>query len=125
MSSGCGNTNVFKLYEELKRLPFAVSRSNWRDTDIAVITKIVPKGEYGTAYAFPVHEGQPNDHFAYHRPWREKMIMPNAGSYQWRHIDLPESEIQTLIETFQNTVAPLFEFCPTESYTLRELDHYE
>lgn len=117
--------NVFNIYAELKRLPFAVSRQNWLDTDFVVVTKIVPKGDYGIAYGFPVHDGQPNDHFAYHRPWREQMIMPNAGSYQWRHIDLLEDEIQGLVETFQSTVAPLFEFGPTESYTLRELDDYE
>lgn len=117
--------NVFNIYSELERLPFAVSRQNWPDSEFVVITKIVPKGDYGTAYGFPVNDGQPNDHFAYHRPWREQMIMPNAGSYQWRLIDIPEADIQSLIQTFENTVAPLFEFAPPESYTLRELDNYE
>ena len=117
--------NVFNLYAELGRLPFAVSRHNWLDTDYVVVTKIVPKGDYGTVYGFPVRDGEPNDHFAYHRPWREQMIMPNAGSYQWRYIDISEAEIQGLVQTFQTTVAPLFEFAPSENYTPNELDDYE
>lgn len=117
--------NVFSIFSELKRLPFAVSRQNWLDSDYVVVTKIVPKGDYGTAYGFPVRGGQPNDHFAYHRPWREQMIVPNSGSYQWRRIDIPDTEIQAIIATFESTVAPLFEFAPAESYTLKELDSYD
>lgn len=117
--------NVFNIYTEVGKLPFAVSRQNWLDCDYVVVTKIIPKGDYGTAYGFPVHNGQPNEHFAYHRPWREKMVMPNAGSFQWRLIAISEDELEKLIQTFETTVAPLFEFTPGESYTLRELDSYE
>ncbi len=118
-------TNIFKLYTELDKLPFAASRSNWGDSDYIVVTNIIPKGNYGTAYGFPVRNGQPNDHFAYHRPWREEMILPNAGSFQWRHLDVPEAEIQRVIQEFQNSVAPLFGFDSGENYTLNELDSYE
>jgi hypothetical protein len=110
MSSSDQRRNVFGIFAELGKVPFAVSRWNWKDTDYAVVTKVIPKGDYGVAYGFPVHDGVPNDHFAYERRWREDMTMPNAGSYQWRVIDVPELQLQQLIRTFQSTVAPQFEF---------------
>ena len=102
--------NVFGIFAELGKVPFAVSRRNWADSDYAIVTKVIPKGDYGAAYGFPVRDGVPNDHFTYERRWREDMTMPNAGSYQWRVIDLPESQLQQLTRTFQATVAPQFEF---------------
>jgi hypothetical protein len=98
--------NVFSLFATRGALPFAVSRWNWADSDFAVVTEVIPKGDYGVARAFPVRDNIPNDHFAYHRPWREDMIMPNAGSYQWRLIDLPDAQLRQLILAFDATVAP-------------------
>lgn len=102
--------NVFQVFAELKKVPFAVSRWNWADSDYAIVTQVVPKGDYGVAYAFTVREGVPNDHFSYDRRWRENMTMPNAGSYQWRVIDIPDAQLEQFVRIFHSVIAPHFEF---------------
>lgn len=102
--------NVFEIFAELGEAPFVVSRSKWLDSDCVVVTKVIPNGDYGVAYGFPVHDGAPNDHFAYDRRWREDMVMPNAGSYQWRTSDIPDSQLLQIMRAFQSTIAPQFEF---------------
>jgi len=110
MQSTGRSRNVFGIFADLQKIPFAVSRKNWTDEDYAVVTKVIPKGDYGIAHAFPVRNDIPNDHFAYDRQWKSNMVMPNAGSYQWRVIDLPDTQLQKLVEAFWTSVAPQFEF---------------
>lgn len=110
MSIFDNDRNVFGIFAELKKLPFAVSRAKWMDSDFVVVTKVEPKGDYGVAYGFPVRNGEPNDHFVYDTRWKKEMIMPNAGSYQWRPIELSESQLEKLIEEFETKVSTRFEF---------------
>ena len=102
--------NVFQLFAEVTKVPFAMSRHNWTDHDLVVVTKILPNGKYGTAYGFPVHDGTPNEHLAYAGCWKKKMELPNAGSYQWRLVDVPRSRLIELIDEFYRDVAPKFGF---------------
>jgi hypothetical protein len=92
------------------KVPFAVSRNNWLDSDYVVVTKVIPKGDYGIAYGFPVSDGIPNDHFRGYRKWEETMEVPNAGAYQWRKIELSELQIQELVAIFEDEISPRYKF---------------
>jgi hypothetical protein len=104
--------NVFQLFAEVKKIPFAMSRHHWSDQDFVVVTNVAPKGKYGVAHGFPVHDGKPNDHLAYAACWTSKMELPNAGSYQWRIISIPDERLTELISEFYREVAPSFGFSP-------------
>ena len=114
------NQNVFGLYRKIQKLPFAMSRHNWKDRDFVVVLQVVPKGKYGAAYGFAVHEGEPNDHLSYNADWKKCMELPNAGSYQWRHIDIPEEKLNDLIKVFYQNVAPQFGFMSEKEDSLSE-----
>ena len=119
------NRNVFQIYKLLNRVPFAVSRKNWSDHDLAVVTKVIPKGDYGIAYGFPVRNGVPNDHFAYDNKWKKEMEMPNAGSYQWRIIDIPDFRLEELIREFYAIFGKQFGFMSAEEEKQREKEYLE
>ena len=91
--------NVFQLFGTLQKLPFAISRANWADSDLIVVTKVAPKGKYGTAFGFPVRDGVPNDHAL-----SKSMEISCAGCYQWRQIDVPDDRLKELTSEFYKTV---------------------
>ncbi len=99
--------NVFQLHVAVRKLPFAISRANWADQDLIVVTKVVPKGKYGTAFGFPVRDGIPNDHGL-----SKSMEISCAGCYQWRVIDVPDFRLMELIEEFYNTVGKSYGIYP-------------
>lgn len=97
--------NVFQAFEIAKNTPFAVSRRNWSDSDFAVIIKVEPIGKYGKAFGYPVRDMVPNDHFMYSTEWRKNLEIPNAGSYQWRIIQIDAEKIDRLSQIFVDEVA--------------------
>jgi hypothetical protein len=112
--------NIFQIYSATNKLPFAASRQNWRNTDMIVVTRIEPKGNYGKAFGFSVRDGVPTDHVAY-STWKKDMALPNVGSYQWRLIDIPEASLAELVVQFYRGVGKRFGFTPpTENIELAE-----
>ena len=102
--------NVFEIYKQLGRVPFAVRRKTWSENFVAIVTNVIPKDDYGIAYGFLVKNGVPNDGFSSELKWRSEMVMPNAGSYQWRLANIPDSTIKNLIEKFYVTVGKQYDF---------------
>ncbi|MEZ7957637.1 MAG: hypothetical protein QMB90_10495 [Rubritalea sp.] len=112
--------NIFQLYSEIKQLPFAASRRNWKDSDLIIVTRVEPKGDYGKVYGFSVHDGVPNDHVAY-SSWKKDMGLPNVGSYQWRLIDLPQGTLIELVDRFYRGVGKQYGFIePVEEFHSEE-----
>jgi len=112
--------NVFQIFKQVERVPFAVVRKSWHGNYIAVVTKVIPKGDYGIAYGFPVGDGIPNDFFASDPKWRNEMVMPNAGSYQWRLMETPEQTLKNLIEKFYATIGKQYGFVSSMEDEQRE-----
>lgn len=98
------NRNIFQIYQDVQKLPFAASRRTWEDRHLIIVMKVEPKGKYGKAYGFGVQDGEPNDHLAY-SSWRKDMELPNVGSYQWRLIQISDSDLKGLVERFYSGVA--------------------
>lgn len=111
--------NLFQLFAEVKKLPFAASRHHWTDHDLVVVTRIVPRGKYGHAFGFPVRDGASNDHFDYAACWRKQMEIPNVGSYQWRFIEVPDERLSELVREFYSEVAPKYGFISLEAEAIR------
>ena len=101
--------NVFQIYKQVGRVPFAVARNSWHGNYVAIVTKVLPNGDYGIAYGFPVSNGVPNDFFGSDSKWRNEMVMPNAGSYQWRLVEMPMQTLEDLIEKFYATVGKQYD----------------
>lgn len=95
--------NIFEIYRSVKTLPFAASRQNWGNEFMIVITKIEPRGSYGKAYGFWVKNGAPNNHLSY-KEWVKNMELPNVGSYQWRHRDLTDKQLNGLVDKFYSGI---------------------
>ena len=112
--------NVFQLFAGLKKVPFAMSRHNWLDHDLVVVTKVLPSGKYGTAYGFPVRNGAPNDHFDYASCWKKRMEIPNVGSYQWRLVKVPDFHLTELVQEFYRDIAPKYGFLSLQEEKVRE-----
>jgi len=105
--------NVFEIFRQINRVPFAVSRDNWSDRYYAVITSIEPDPDtnYGKAYGFSVKDHAPDDHMSYDNGWKKRMELPNVGSYQWRlRDDISVEKLEELKESFYKTIAPRYGF---------------
>jgi hypothetical protein len=117
--------NVFQIYKQIGRVPFAVARKSWHGNYVAIVTKVIPKDDYGIAYGFPVSNGIPNDFFASEPKWRSEMVMPNAGSYQWRLVEMSDKSLQDLIAKFYDTIGKSFGFVSSNEDKQREKEYLE
>jgi len=68
--------NLFQLFAEVKKLPFAASRHHWTDHDLVVVTRIVPRGKYGHASDFQFEMVHPTT----------ISIMPHVGESRWKFL---------------------------------------
>src|SRR5262245_39067246 len=115
--------NVFQIFTQLGRVPFAVARSSWHGDYVAIVTKVLPKDNYGIACGFPVANGIPNAFFASELKWRTDMVMPNAGSYQWHLVEMSDQALENLIQKFYDTVAKQYGFISPEADKLIEKEY--
>ena len=85
------NKNIFQLWEENdRRVPFVVRRWNWKEAFAAVVERVeCEEMPYGKAYGYALTNGAPSDYFKIYPKWKYERELPNAGSYQWKKVDIP------------------------------------
>jgi hypothetical protein len=77
--------NILEIWKANgQAVPFAVRRDGWAGKYYVIVESVtIRRWPYGEATGYPVVNGEPNDHFVYDQAWRERRVIPNAGSNQW------------------------------------------